>query len=68
MAGNAWLGARNLYTSRNVDFLHPPPPPVTSPLYGPDTVLSIIFSKTPNLRPLRNVRDQMFHPQNTVAV
>jgi hypothetical protein len=40
-------------------------PPVTSSLFGPNILLSILFSNTLSLCSSLNVRDQVSHPYRT---
>jgi hypothetical protein len=42
-------------------------PPVTSSLFGPNILLSTLFSNTLNLRSSLNVRDQISHPYKTTG-
>jgi hypothetical protein len=51
-----------LWSPSLCSFLHPL---VTSSLFGPNILLSTLFSNTPNLCSSLNVRDQVSHPYNT---
>jgi hypothetical protein len=42
-------------------------PPVTSSLFGPNILLSTLFSNTPSLYSSLNVRDQVPHPYRTTG-
>jgi hypothetical protein len=44
-----------------------PQPPVTSSLFSPNILLSILFSKTLSLCSFLNVRDQVSHPYRTTG-
>jgi hypothetical protein len=53
-----------LWSSSLCSFLQPP---LTSSFFGPNILLSILFSNTLSLCPSLNVRDQVSHPYKTTG-